>query len=339
MYRKFKDEVDIIRACGKLARKEHLLDVALTEIALQVRGNVKPVDTIRRSEIGRYFSSYLQQIDNYITKHGIQLTQRRKDSMARISYKADKVLRENIVLQAVAPLDVIKFADVPIRHSYSSYGRREQRWGYGLHKKPFNEEGNSVTIADMPPHYIQSIHNHTLSEYSLVLDSRTEGMFFPHGKKEKINTTRRLQILHFLATTPHTLRNPLKTYTRNITYKQPLGLTDWKPVTSLNKVKIERARLIKGRNTSINQTQTHKQFTIKDKYYDYTLEIIKLTKGVTYENNHTFDQYIFVINGKFTITHGAIKKICQKNDYVVIDRNTKYAIETKTACRLYTICS
>lgn len=336
-YITFKDRHELINECGKLIKKEHLLDAALDEIEKLTRGKVNPNDTIRRSQIGSYFSSITQQIGNYIDKNEISISPKLARNIARVAQKAERVLRENIVLQTLPPLDVIKFKNVPVRHSYSIFGGREQRWGYGLHKLPFNEDGDSVTVADMPSHYTQSIHNHTLSEYCLILDGKTEGIYYPGGKKEKIYSTKKYEILHFSATTPHTLRNPSRTHTRNITFKQSVALTDWKPNSNLNNVKIIRARLKKGSLNKIKENQTVKSFTIFDKYYDYTLEIITLGKGTTYSASHQYDQFIFVINGNFLIKHKDIIKECKRNDFVVIDKNTEYTVEPKTNCRLYTI--
>jgi mannose-6-phosphate isomerase-like protein (cupin superfamily) len=336
-YLKFSGEADVTKTYVKLLSKEHLLDDVIAEIELLVRGTVKPADTIRRSKVGSYFSSAIQQIGNYVDKHNVALSNELKTNISRLAYKADKILRENIVLQSIPPLDVIPFKNVPIRHSYSTFGRREQRWGYGLHMKRFNEEGDSITLADMPPRYTQSVHNHTLSEYCLILDSTTEGIYFPGGKREKIYSTQKHEMLHFSATTPHTLRNPSKIHTRNITFKHSLGLIDWKPITALNVVKIVRARLVRGRLKKINANQTIKKFYVNDKYYKYILEIIKLNKETTYTTQHQYDQFIFVINGKFKIFHENIEKECKKNDFIVIDKNTSYKIITSTTCRLYTV--
>lgn len=276
-------------------------------------------------------------MNNFVDSNTIYLTRTTKNDLERLSQKAEKVLRENILLQTVPPLDVIPFEHVPQRFSYSIYGGREQRWGYALHMFPFNEEGHSVTVADMPPHYTQSIHNHTLSEYCLILDSHTEGIFYPGGIKEKIVSTKKSEMLHFSATTPHTLKNPDDNPTRNITFKQATGLIDWRPASHLNKVKIIRARLIRGKVTRVNEDQTVKRFRVTDRFYDYTLEIIKLEKGATSTYVHDYDQFIFVINGKMQISHKNIVKECKKNDFIVIDKNTPYTIETSTLCRLYTV--
>lgn len=336
-FRKFKNKSEILHTINELLNQEYNLDKALQEIATSKRGKVTPKETIRRASFGSYFSSTIQQINNYVDKRNLKITKQCQTDLKRLAFKADKVLRENIVLQSQSPLDVIPFENVPVRYSYSSYGKREQRWGYGLHKMPFNEDGNSVTVANMPPLYTQSLHNHKLSEYCLILDSRTEGIYFPGGKREKIYTTSKSQILHFSATTPHTLRNPLKRYSRNITFKQAAALTDWRPISKLNKVKIIRARLAKGSVSRITAGQTHKIFTIQDRFYNYKIEIIRLDKNSVYENIHDYDQYIFVMNGRLTISHEDIKKECKKNDFIVIDKNTKYTIKTKTFSRIYTI--
>lgn len=334
---KFKNNSEIVQVTNELLSTENTLDSILEEISKLKRGKVNSEDTLRRSSTGSYVSSQIQQINNGIYKHDLKISTKSKTDLKRLAYKADKILRENIVLQSTPPLDVIRFKNVPQRYSYSTHGRREQRWGYGLHKKPFNEDGDSVTLAIMPPLYTQSLHNHTVSEYCLSLDSRTEGIFFPEGKREKIYTTKKSQIIHFSATTPHTLKNPLNQYSRNITYKQSAALVDWRPASKLNKVKIIRARLKRGTVSRINKTQTIKAFVVKDVYYDYTLEVIKLDKGAVYENVHTYDQYIFVINGRLRISHDDIQKECKKNDFIVIDKNTSYTIKTETATRLYTI--
>lgn len=49
------------------------------------------------------------------------------------------------------------------------------------------------------------------------------------------------------------------------------------------------------------------------------------------------DRYFFVIEGEFLVSSGNIKKYCSKSDYIVIDKNTNFKIETKTKSRLYTV--
>ena len=336
-YRQFGSKEDILQVCDELEKKEHLLDKYLEEIVLLKRGKVKPKETLRRAKLASYFTSTIQQINNYVDKETIYLTRKTKDTLSRMVQKADKVLRENIVLQTIPPLDVIHFEHVPIRHSYSFYGGRERRWGYAFHMNPFNEEGNSVTLAEMPPRYTQSIHNHTVSEYCHILDSRTEGIYYPGGIREKIVSTHRHEILHFSATTPHTLRNPSDEPTRNITFKQARALTDWRPASNLNEVKTVRARLIRGKVSRMNETQTVKKFRVLDRFYDYTLEVMRFEKGSVYSNEHPFDRFIFVTTGRLKIQTRNIVKKAKRNDFIVIDKNTPYTITTSTLCRLYTV--
>jgi len=44
-----------------------------------------------------------------------------------------------------------------------------------------------------------------------------------------------------------------------------------------------------------------------------------------------------VIKGELLISSGDVKKDCNKNDYIVIDGNTEFRIETKTKTKLYTV--
>src|SRR5687768_2656753 len=118
-FRNFKDKSDVLKLYDELQRKERALDKALKEIELLKRGNVKPEDTKRRSSIGSYVSAGTQQIFNFVDKENISLSRQKKEILKRLAYKADKVLRENIILQAKPPLDVIKYNNVPVRHSYS----------------------------------------------------------------------------------------------------------------------------------------------------------------------------------------------------------------------------
>jgi len=49
------------------------------------------------------------------------------------------------------------------------------------------------------------------------------------------------------------------------------------------------------------------------------------------------DKYFLVVEGELLISSGDIKKDCNKNDYIVIDENTSFKIETKTETKLYTV--
>ena len=166
----FKDKSELLNECKRLIGESDRLDPILQEIKNLKRGEVGPESTLSRSRIGSYFTSEIQQIFNYIYNHRIVIDEEIETELSEIINKADAVLRENIVLQSRPPIDVIKFENVPVRYSHSPSGGREQRWGYGLHKLPTTELGYSITMALMPPKYIQSYHNHTISEYTMSLD-------------------------------------------------------------------------------------------------------------------------------------------------------------------------
>lgn len=336
-YRDFNDKTDVLTACNEVLSLELTLDTYISEIETLRRGHVLPKDTKRRSHVGGYVSGLLQQVNNYLEKNDMELSYRMTTKLKRVRDKAEKVLRENIVLQTKPPLDVIKFKDVPVRYAYSFFGGREQRWGYGLHKKPFNEDGESITVAKMPAHYVQTVHNHTVSEYCLIIGSQTEGMYYPGKKRQQIYSTRNSEIFHFSATTPHTLRNASNKPVRNMTFKHPSALFDWKSSAHLNSVKIVRARIIKGELSVIDKNLTQKVYRIHDRFYNYSINITKLEEGTTINRHHPKEHYIFVIKGKLEVSHKQIIKSCRRNDFIVVDKDTPYTIKALTLCRIYEV--
>lgn len=215
------------------------------------------------------------------------------------------------------------------------FGGRERRWGYGLHKKPFNELGKSFTVAQMPPRYVQTIHNHILSEHCLIIGSQTEGIYYPGKKREKIYSTKKSEVFRFSPTTPHTLRNASDRTVVNMTFKDPKALFDWKPASNLHPQKIVRARIIKGELVVVDPHITKKIYAIRDQFYNYKILITKLEAGKIISDRKPKDHFIFVISGKLEISHKHIKKECSKHDFIVVDRGTSYAIKAKTTCRIY----
>jgi len=336
-YRELRDKADILQTCDEVLSLESLLDEYIAEIEKLRRGHVLPSETKRRSKTGAYVSEVLQQVTNFLEKNKLVLKYPLSFHIKRVRDKAERVLRENIVLQTTPPLDVIKFKDVPVRYVYSSFGGREQRWGYGLHKKPLNEDGESITVAKMPPHYVQTIHNHTVSEYCLIIGSKTEGIYYPGKKNERIYSTRNSEIFHFSATTPHTLRNSSNKPVRNLTFKHPSALFDWKSSSHLNLIKVVRARIIKGELTIFNKKITKKFYQIHDRFYNYQIVVTKLEEGAVIEGKFSKDHYIFVVKGKLEVSHENIHKQCRRNDFIVIDKNTPYTLSAKSLSRIYEV--
>ncbi len=333
---KLNGKSDILGECETLISKGDVLNPILQEIKNLKRGNVNPKSTLSRSKIGSFFTSEIQQIFNYTYKHKIVIDDEIKIRLSKIMSKADAVLRENIVLQSKPPLDIIKFKNVPVRYSHSTFESKERRWGYGLHKLPTNESGYSICLAAMPPKYIQSYHNHVISEYTLALDKEVVGIANLGKNNKKIAYQN--EMIHFSATTLHTLFNPTNTLSRNITTKIPVGLLDWRPIYNLNPIKSTHSDTLKGKLSQLGtKGGTKISFSIKDKYYDYKLELLQLKKDLVIENIYNKDTYILVVDGDFLISSGDIKKHCSKNDYIVIDKNTGFKIATKTKTRLYSV--
>ncbi|MEE8402559.1 MAG: hypothetical protein V3R93_02285, partial [Candidatus Hydrothermarchaeaceae archaeon] len=238
-------ETNPLDECEELIAKSDVLYPILEEIKNLKRGKVSPESTLKRSRIGSYFTSEIQPILNYVHAHKTGIGGEVRDTLDEILSKADAVLRENIVLQSKPPLDVIKFENVPVRYSHSTFGHREQRWGYGMHKLPMTEQRHSICIAVMPPRYIQSYHNHAISECTLALDEKLVGIVNQGGDEQRL-TADTNEMLYFSPTTPHTLYNPADFVARNITVKTPAGLMDWKPIYDLHPVETTYAKVLKG---------------------------------------------------------------------------------------------
>jgi len=334
---KIKDRSGLLAECERLISESDELDPLIKQIKNLKRGQVTPESTIERSKIASYFTSEIQQIFNHIYNYDLTVNKLITEKLGKLVSKADAILRENIVLQSVAPLDVIKFKNVPVRYSHSTFGGKEQRWGYGLHNLPTTELGYSICLAFMPPKYIQSYHNHTISEYCLAIDKPLTGIVNP-GKDEKKNLVKVNEISHFSATTPHTLYNHSDSFSRNVTAKLPIGLLDWRPIYNLNKIEDTHSDVLKGNLSQLDRNKGTKiSFRIKDKFYNYELKLMQLKKDTVIENIHEEDSYILVIDGELMISSADIKKHCCKNDFIVIDKNTEFKIKTKNKCRLYSV--
>lgn len=122
-FKRYKDASDILTACEEIISLEPKLDEILGEIATLRRGSVKPNETLRRSKVGSFVSEELQQISNLVVKDNISLPKQIKEKALLVREKAEKVLRENIILQTKPPLDVVRFSDVPVRYVYSFFWR------------------------------------------------------------------------------------------------------------------------------------------------------------------------------------------------------------------------
>jgi len=329
---------DLLKKYEKLIEEEHIMDSILKEIKNLKRGEVKPKETKRRSKIGSYFSSEAQQIRYYIYQHNINVDDEVIEKLTEMIGKGEAILRENIVLQTKPPLDVIKFENVPIRYAHNIFGKKEQRCGYGLHKFPFTDQGYSISLAFMPPHYTQMFHNHQVSEYTLVMDKKTVLIVALKKKKKKLNANKN-EVIYLSPATVHTLHNPNNTITRNITFKSPRGILDWKPFFDSYKTRANRSGIMKGKLQVLeNGKRKEIKFPIKDNFYHYDIKVIELKKNYTMEEIFYEDKYFFVINGDFWI-YGKedIKKKCKKNDYIVIDKNTNFKIKTNKKSEIYTV--
>jgi len=197
------------------------------------------------------------------------------------------------------------------------------------------QQGYSISMAFMPPKYMQVFHYHPISEYTLPLDRKTIGLAKLNGKNTKIVANKN-EILHFCKYTIHSLYNTSFSVSRNITTKSPAGVMNWTPALNSEPIKATHCMVI-GNKLSKIKNGTKIIIPIQDAHYNYNLEILQLNKKVLMEDVYEKDKYFFVIDGNLELSSKGIKKQAGKNDYIVIDKNSNFKIKTKTRTSLYTV--
>ena len=333
----FKGKSDLLDTYKKLVLEAHVMDSILHEIKNLKRGKVYPRDTKRRARVGSYFSSEAQQILYYLQPHKVKVGRDVTHTLRSIISKGEAILRENIVLQSTPPFDVIKQKNVPIRYAHNPLGKKERRYGYGLHKFTTTEQGYSVTLAHVPPRHIQVFHTHSVSEYVLLLDGKTFGFANPENMRRKI-TGHKNEILYFASLSAHTISNPNRFVTRNVTVKSPTGVLDWKPFLGVSAVKTDHSKVITGTRSRLaagNGTKT--TFSIHDAHHCYTIEVTEFNKDTVIKSVFRKDRYIFVVAGNLLLSRGRRGRRARENDYIVIDKNTSVRMNIKAKTRLYTV--
>jgi mannose-6-phosphate isomerase-like protein (cupin superfamily) len=142
------------------------------------------------------------------------------------------------------------------------------------------------------------------------------------------------EMLYFSSYLIHTLFNPSNTISRNITLKSPKGILDWKPAYKQQKNNKGKAEIIEGK-TVHSKTGKTKNFIIKKKHYNYVIELIQLNKNKCIEETAIKDEYFFVVEGSLQAKSEETKKYAKKNDFIVIDKNTNFNLNTTKGCLLY----
>lgn len=332
-----KNKKKVLIVAGKIINSSCILENSSKEIKKIKKGKVKLADLKRRTQIARKFAEEGQRILSFVKTHHVVIEPEILEKLKKIKDSAEAVLRENPIMLAKSPIDVVRFADMPQKYAINHLGQEERRYGFGLHKLPTTERDLSVCIAYMPSKYIQMYHNHTTTENTFVLDDAVYGIFEKKDKKIKIKVPS-MSMIHFSTYCVHTMYNSGKKMSRNITVKAPHSLLDWKPFY-LDESKNEgRIKLIAEANRIItNKSIQLKIFRVRRYLCDYDIEIMTIKPKMYYAESASSDRYFFVVEGKLDVTGSSVAKKASKDDIIIIDKNTSYTLRTQAGCILYSV--
>lgn len=327
---------DVIRILEMLEKEKGILHNLKKQIIGLKRGEIKKEDTLNRAKIARHFTENAQLLIYALHKHG-----RKKEfdqiisRLMEIKNAGELILRENPTMQTKSPIDILKWEDMPIRYAINLNGTKELRKGFGLHTKPLNEMGLSVTVAFMPKNYSQLYHHHPLSEYSLNFDARILGKYKDQGS-EKILKVGKEQIAYFDPNTIHKLINQSTMVNRNVSIKSRAAILKWKPYYFDKINRIGLGKVIKDDITPCKDYNI-KSYKIRDSFYDYTIKIFKIRDYSTVRFSAKSPIYLYVIGGKIKVKYFNKAFKCSDNDIIVADPETRFSIMTKTKSRLYSV--
>ncbi|MCI0341364.1 MAG: hypothetical protein L0216_09490 [Planctomycetales bacterium] len=315
-----------------LRRRADLLVIEEEQEGL-VAGRVSGASHARRLRPAAEVSEACQEVAWDLRRRGLTGLLGR---LGELRDQAERILRENPLLQARGALDVVRFRDSVPRHVINSRGERERRTGWGLHRRIRNDEGPSVVLAITRPGYRQLDHHHPVPEYTLVADSVIGAHWWDGRRRDSIATDG--EILHFAANTTHALVNIGRRPGRTLTVKYPLGLKAWIPVFSGAGRAHGTARVLRPVARTVRRDRESAVFEIEDECHGYSIELIRLAAGAALRARRERDDYPFVLAGTVEASgrHGAVR--AGRNDVLAIRAGMPHALRAGDAgARLYRV--
>jgi len=338
-YRKkdIKTFEDITRFLDKLEKEKWILDKFKKEIMSLKRGKVKKEDSLRRARIARHFTENSQLLISALHEYD---KDKKLDylmgKLIKIKDVGELILRENPILQTKPPVDVLRWDSMPKRYAINLNGVKELRKGWGLHAKPLNEMSLSVTIAFMPRNYSQIFHHHPQSEYSLNLGAEILGEY-KHKGSEKAFKIKNEEIAYFEPNTIHKLENPNGIISRNISVKSGQSILKWKADYYDGKNKEGYGKSIKTHETKKDRHYSVKTYDIKDKHYDYQLNILKIKNGGQVDFLGESSLYLYVVDGRLKVASKDKSFRCKENDIIIVDPETRFTLTSYSNSRIYSV--
>ena len=328
---------DITTFLGRLDKEKWVIDKLVEEIKGLRRGEVKKKDTHRRARIARHFTENCQLMVSELLKYDrSKKIDSTRNKLLKIQSVGEQILRENPIMQTKPPIDVLKWDSLPNRYVINAGGVRELRKMWGLHTKPLCEMGTSVTIAFMPRNHVQMFHYHPQSERSLNLGAEIQGEYKDKGLKKTFKIKNE-EIAYFKPETIHRLENPNSFINKNISAKSNESVLTW-----TTDYYDEEIRPGYGRPTKAHETKKHgkhsvKTYDVKDKHYNYQLEILKLKNGAQVDLLDESARYMYVVDGELKVTAGDKTLRCRENDIIVVDPEIPFTLTSYSESRIYRV--
>lgn len=288
-----------------------------------VKGSVTSSEVQYRFGVASLFSEVCQYLTLLFARQRLDNTNL-LDELNKVRSQAERILRENPVLQADSPLYVVHSHQMPPRYSLNYDGERELRKGFGLHRGTRNDEGSSVVIAFMPPYYQQIFHRHSVYEYTLIVDSPSRGIYVDGSLREL--EASQSDILCFGPHTTHTIANPNLNISRNLTVKYPLGMSTWIPIFSLDDNGKGSGKILGSKLVEKSAEGFTRRFIVKDQLHNYSIEIRSLHPNVLLVEKPDLDKYVFVLSGRAILSDGSHVETAAENELIVIDAHTEFKL-------------
>jgi len=328
---------DITKFLDRLEKEKWVMGKLMEEIKGLRRGEVKKEDTHRRARIARHFTENCQLMISELLKYDRdKKIDSVRNKLIKIQGSGEQVLRENPIMQTKPPIDVLKWDSLPKRYAINAKGVRELRNGWGLHTKPLNEMGISVTMAFMPRNHVQLFHHHPQSEYSLNLGAEIQGDYRDKDF-EKTFKIKNEEIAYFRPETIHSLENPNAVVNKNISVKSKESILTWKADYYGEEIREGYGRPIKGHETKKHGKHSVKTYNVKDKHYNYQLEILKLKNGASVDLLDESALYMYVVDGVLKVTTNDKTLRCRENDIIVVDPETRFTLTSYSKSRIYRV--
>ncbi len=288
-----------------------------------VKGSVTTSEVQHRFAVASLFSEVCQYLILFFARQSLDDTYLLNE-LNKVRSQAERILRENPVLQADSPLCVVHSYQMPPRYSLNYDGERELRKGFGLHRRRRNDEGLSVVIAFMPTHYEQIFHRHSVHEYTLIVDSPSRGIYVQSSLRELKACQN--EILCFGPHTTHTIANPSPNISKNLTVKYPLGMNTWTPVYALDNMREGFGKVLRPELVEESTEGVTKTFVVKDELHDYSVETRTLYPNALITGKPSLDKYLFVLKGRAVLSDGCYVDFATENELIVIDAHTEFKL-------------